>query len=69
MIVSVKGKYRDRIGNLYDENDKLIQAFPKFVDDMHFYCIICKDVKNFNEEGGVIASIKIGGWMGKVHQV
>ena len=48
---------RDRQGNLLIE--------PPIVDDEHFWCVICKEVKPLS--GGFTASIELGGWTCQFH--
>jgi len=55
--------FRDRLGNLWDEDDHLIEKTPvkEPIDIYHFYCIACKDVRSF--EFGFCAGHQLGGWM------
>jgi hypothetical protein len=59
-------KGRDRQGNLGLE-DKIIEPASKPVDDDHFWCIICQDIRPLTVKGGVIGSAEIGGWMCVIH--
>ena len=60
----------DRLGNIYSQGDLLVKAHPDniSVDDMHFWCVVCKDIRPLDMQGGVVASIEIGGWMCGHHQ-
>jgi hypothetical protein len=61
---------RDRLGNLW-RGDVLVEKTTVDVDDLSFYCVVCKKaVKIFDavENGGIIASIELGGWTCRRHQ-
>ena len=62
---------RDQKGNLWYGDYMLIEpshANPP-IDDLHFWCIVCNDIKPVNIDGGVISGIKLGGWMCAVHLI
>jgi hypothetical protein len=60
--------FRDRLGNLWDENDHMIEPSPiPGIDIYHFYCIVCKDVKPFDQPKGFYASLEAGGWLCGYH--
>jgi hypothetical protein len=58
---------RDRLGNGYDETNQLIEPYAGTtpIDDQHFWCIVCQDVKPVAL--GAIASKEIGGWECRSH--
>ncbi len=54
---------QDRQANLWSPKDILIEFSKVNVDNNHFWCIVCHDIRPLDIAEGVIANFNFCGWL------